>query len=414
MPTGADGGGALAGIRVLDMTEGIAGPFASSMLGDLGADVVKIERPQGDWGRATGRVLEPEFTSIYVAMNRNKRSLGLDLRTDSGREVIERLVESSHVILSNYRPGVLDSLGLSFERCSQMRPGVVYCTISAFDPTGLHASRRGNDTGLQAESGLMNLIGEPNGPPLRVAVPVVDLMAGLYASQAVAAAMVNTDSPRRLDVSLLNVAAVMQTIPMTEYLNTGTLPTRQGNQNAFISPAGAFATADGRFVTISCLREKHWSDLCVHLGRPELTHDPRFADNSLRITNRRELNVELGPLFATRTLAEWIPVLSDADILHAPVNDYTAFFQDPGLGDVAPVAGVHVGASTYRTMTNPVRFDGNFPSVKHNPPARGEHTGELLASLGYSEDEQTDLRDGGAVTDAALSATARRTSASQA
>jgi crotonobetainyl-CoA:carnitine CoA-transferase CaiB-like acyl-CoA transferase len=244
----------LAGITVLDMTEGVAGPYASSLLGDMGANVIKIERPQGDWGRVTGAVLEPDFGSVFVSMNRNKRCLGLDVRSEGGQQVIKQLLGRADVVISNYRRGVMDGLGLGYDDCLRVRPNIVYCTISAFDPESEYAEAPGNDTGLQAASGLMSLIGLPGGEPLRVAVPVIDFTAGLFAAQGVLAGLVRRDAPHRVEVSLINVAAALEGIPLAEYLKSGVLPNRQGNQNPYIAPAGAFATKDGKFIAVSCLR----------------------------------------------------------------------------------------------------------------------------------------------------------------
>jgi crotonobetainyl-CoA:carnitine CoA-transferase CaiB-like acyl-CoA transferase len=210
------------------------------VLGDLGADVVKIERPQGDWGRVTGAVIEPDFGSVFVSMNRNKRCLGLDVRTDSGQQIVHQLLARADVVISNYRRGVMGRLGLGYEDCLRVRPSIVYCTISAFDPDSDYADAPGNDTGLQAASGLMSLVGMPDGEPLLVAVPVIDFTAGLFAAQGVLASLVRRDTPRRVEVSLLNVAAALEGIPLTEYLKSGVLPTRHGNQNPYIAPAGAF------------------------------------------------------------------------------------------------------------------------------------------------------------------------------
>ncbi|RZT84248.1 formyl-CoA transferase [Pseudonocardia sediminis] len=389
---------ALHDVRVLDMTEGIAGPYAASVLGDLGADVVKIERPQGDWGRTSGAILHEGFGSVFVAMNRNKRCLGLDVRTDGGQQVVRDLVRRSDVIVSNYRPGAMDRLGLGFDDVTALRPGIVYATVSAFDPGGPYAELPGNDTGLQAASGLMDLIGEPDGPPLRVAVPVVDFTAALFAVQGILAALHNPASARRVDVSLINAAAALQGLPLTEFLHTGEPPRRQGNQNAFLAPAGAFATADGRYVTVSCLRESHWCNLCRVLGREDLTSDPRYVDNASRVEHRTALNAEIAPLLAQRTQAEWLPLLRDADVLTAAVNDFDDVVSDPGLGPTLPVNDTGLsGDGGSRAVGYPVRFDGRFPAHERGPARAGEHSAEVLRDLGYDDAAVDDLVTAGAV-----------------
>lgn len=388
---------ALHDVRVLDMTEGIAGPYATSVLGDLGADVVKIERPQGDWARTSGAILHEGFGSVFVAMNRNKRCLGLDLRTDDGQRVVRELVRRSDVIVSNYRPGAMDRLGLGAEDCARLAPGIVYCTVSAFDPGGTYAGLPGNDTGLQAASGLMNLSGEADGPPLRVAVPVVDFTAALFVVQGILAALHNPDSARRVEVSLLNAAAALQALPLTEYLHSGEPPRRQGNQNAFLAPAGAFATADGRYLAVSCLRESHWHNLCQVLGREDLTRDPRFADNAARVAHRAALNAEIAPLLARRTQAQWLPLLREADVLTAAVNDFDDVLTDPGLGPTLPVADTGLSDDgTSRAVGYPVRFDARYPPVERGPARAGEHSAEVLRELGYTDTRIAELVTAGA------------------
>lgn len=390
---------ALEGIRVLDLTEGIAGPLASTLLSDMGADVVKVERPLGDWGRTTGRILGPDVSSIYAAFNRNKSAIMVDLRDPAGLDIVKDLVRTADVIISNFRPGAMESLGLGHDACARINARVVYCTISAFDPAGGYGIRRGNDTGLQAISGLMSLIGELEGPPMRIAVPLIDMTAALYASHAVTAALLNPRSPRRIEVSLVNVALAMQAIPATEYLATGETPERHGNQNPSISPAGVFATRDERYLAISCLRESHWESLCRHLERPELLTDARFRDNSARVRHRAELNSVLEPLLQRHSLAEWLGILAQTDILHAPVNDLAAFFDDPDLGDVAPTIERSTDRGSLRTIGSPVRLDGTFPLADRVAPAKGSDTRRVLLDLGLTEERIEQLIENGVVVD---------------
>ena len=368
------------------MTEGVAGPYATSLLGDLGAEVIKIERPQGDWGRGTGAVIEPDFGSVFVAMNRNKRCLGLDARTEDGARILREILGRADVVMSNYRRGVMDGLGLGYDDCVAVRPNIVYCTITAFDEQSAWADAPGNDTGLQAASALMSLNGMAGGEPLRVAVPVIDFTAGLFAAQSVLAGLVRRDIPRRIEVSLLNVAAAMQGIPLTEYLNDGIVPSRHGNQNPYISPAGAFLARDGKYLTISCLRQAHWVSLCGLIGRPDLIDDPAFADNTARVANRATLNRELDAVVATRDQAEWVRLLTEARLLHAAVNDYDDLLGNPGTGPTLPITSISLSEDgKARSIGNPVRYDREFPPAARGPARPGEHSVEVLGELGYTD-----------------------------
>ncbi len=390
---------ALADLRVLDMTEGVAGPYATSLLGDMGADVIKVERPDGEWGRSAGYPLEEDFSAMYVAMNRNKRSVGLDLKQQTARDVARELVASADVVVANYRPGVMERVGLGYEECRAIKPNIVYCTITAFDPLGPYATLPGNDTGLQAASGLMSLIGEADGDPLRAGVPVIDMATALFVTQAILIALRCPDqspSGRRVEISLINVAAALQALPFTEYLNTGVVPTRHGNQNAYLSPAGAFAGADGKYLTIACLKESHWRNLCDVIERPELATDPLFVDNGTRIENRAALNAVLRPIFSARSAGEWLTLLRDSNVLCASVNDLDDVMADPGLGPTLPIVDVDLSTSV-RTMGNPVRFGGEFPGVRRGPTRRGEHTMQILEQHGYAPDDIKTMIEEGSV-----------------
>ena len=387
-PRPSHAAGPLAGIRILDISEGIAGPYAASLLGDLGADIVKVERPDGDWGRSAGRTLGEGLSAMYVAMNRNKRIVSLDLKRDGAIEVVRRLVRSSDVLISNYRPGAMERLGLSYDDCRAVRPGVVYCAISAFDTRGPYASHGGNDTGLQAISGFMSLNGTPDGEPVRAGIPVIDMTAAMFVSQAVLAALrTPEDSPHRhVEISLLNAAAALQTLAFTEYLNTGEAPARHGNQNPFISPAGAFRGGDGGHFTVACLKESHWNQLCELVERPELRNDPRYAGNARRVENRASLNAVLDEVFAARPARDWVEQLREHNVLCAMINDLGAVVADPGLGETLPLIDADADG-TLRTLGHPVRFGGAFPEAQIPPSAVGSHTREILVEQGYGDEE---------------------------
>jgi CoA:oxalate CoA-transferase len=388
----------LAGVRIIDISEGIAGPYATSLLADMGADVIKIERPDGDWSRFVGLGVADGLSAMYVAVNRNKREITVDLKNQDAVDLVRELVEGSAAVVSNYRAGVMERLGLSYEECLAIRPGVVYCTITAFDTEGHYARVGGNDTGLQAISGFMSMNGQPGGEPLRAATPVIDMISSLFVSNSILAALRLPDdhSGRRVEVSLLNAAAAMQTIAFTEYLNTGVIPVRQGNSNPFIAPAGAFAGSDGNYFTVSCLKESHWQRLCETVGREDLLADPRFLDNGQRVQNRTSLDAQLSETFANRPASEWVDVLRERDVLCAAINDLEAVMADSGLGGVLPL--INVGSTqALQTVGHPVRFGGHFPKPYAGVQRIGTDSRATLTQLGYGKDRIASLVASGAV-----------------
>jgi len=383
------------------MTEGVAGPYAATLLGDMGADVIKVERPEGDWGRDSGRAAgKHAMNAHFIALNRNKRDLGLDLRRQDARQVIERLLACSDVIISNYRPGVMQRLGLDYDRCRDVNPDIIYCTISAFGQEGAYAQLPGSDTVMQAVSGLMNLIGEHNGPPLRIGFPSIDLFAATYAVQGILLALYAKKEGRggaNLDVSLMNAALSLMTTPFSEYLIEGHLPGRHGNQNPSLSPAGAFKAADGKYITIAVLRESHWKKFCFAINRTDLETDSRFANNTLRLTNRDVLNEILAPIFLAKTASEWVAKLREADILCAPLNHFNEIVEDPDFTSTMPLLDITLPTGQVKALGAPVLFDGAFFPLRVPPPNKGEHTLEILSELGFSEKDVERLVQDGSV-----------------
>jgi crotonobetainyl-CoA:carnitine CoA-transferase CaiB-like acyl-CoA transferase len=378
-------------VRVLDLSEGVAGPYAATLLADVGAQVVKLERPEKDWGRSLGPGgANGDLTSGFVALNRNKRAITIDLGREEGRSIARRLVGRSDVLISNFRPGVMERLGLGYEDCLKIKPSLIYCTITAFGSEGAYASVPGSDTALQAISGLMSIIGESDGPPLRVGFPIIDVVAALFAVQGILVALLAEEPEEhigRVEVSLLDAALALQNIPFAKFLWDGEVPLRHGNENPALSPAGAFLTADEEYLIIAVLRESHWTRLCGALGKEDLLHHPDFSSNARRVENRSALNALLEPIFRKRSLHEWMEILRKADVLCAPVNDYRAIIEDESLASAAALVDVQLPRHMIKSMGNPVRLDGSVAGIEISPPAPGEHTEQLLRELSYSEKE---------------------------
>ena len=383
-------GKVLAGIRVVDMTEGVAGPYASTLLGDMGADVVKIERREGDWQRSSGHGEPGRIGNAqFIALNRNKRDIGVDLDTPGGCAIVERLVSKADVVVSNYRAGVMAKLGFGHARCEALRPGIIYCTISGFGQEGEYSRLPASDTILQAMSGVMSVVGEADGPPLRVGFPLIDMTAANQAVQGVLLALygrLTGQGGANIDVSLMAAAASLMCGSFTENMATGRLPPRQGNQNSLLAPAGAFEVAGGRFITIAVLRDSHWHKFCAALAIEALAGDERFATNAARVKNRDALDRIIVPQLRAGTSEYWLERLRAGDILCGPINTVADVLADPALAACLPLIDTGLEQPA-RAMGSPLRIDGRFFGAGHPPPAKAEHTRDVLAEAGYDAAE---------------------------
>ena len=370
----------LEGLVVADFSRVLAGPFATMLLGDLGADVVKVEHPDGgDETRAWGPPWYGGHSTYYLAVNRNKRSVALDLKTDAGREAARALAGRADVLVENFKAGAAERLGLGFEEVVEDNPGLVWCSISGFG-RGAGAGLSGYDFLVQAMSGLMSITGPAGGEPTKVGVALVDVLTGLYAFGGVLAALAARDRTgrgQRVEVSLLGSALASLVNQASSYLCTGRPPRAMGNRHPSITPYETLATAD-RPLVLAVGNDGQFARLCRVLGRPEAAADPRFATNADRVANRDALAELLERALAARGAAEWVAALSQAGVPCGLVNDVGEAFalaERLGLDPVAAAGGVP-------QVADPIRLSSTPTSYRLAPPALGEHTTEVLDWLG--------------------------------
>ncbi|MBZ6172082.1 CoA transferase [Streptomyces olivaceus] len=397
----------LEGVRILDLTNVLAGPFAGYQLALQGADVIKVEVPEsGDLARQLGadRALGEELLGAsFLAQNGGKRSLTLNLKAPEGREALLRAVRETDVLLENFRPGVMDRLGVGWKTLRAENPHLVYCAISGFGQTGPLRDRPAYDQIIQGLSGMMSVTGTPGTAPLRAGFPVADTLGGMAAAYAVAAALVRrgrTGEGAFVDVSMLESALTAMGWVTSNYLISGRDPRPMGNENFTAAPSGTFRTADGH-LNIAANRQQQYTTLCRLVGREDLATDPRFTHPADRKTHRDALREEVESALAARSAAEWEEILSDAGVPAArvlSVPDALALDHLAARGFVHDLPFPDGRDRPLHVLGSPVRVDdGPAAAPPVPPPLLGEHTDEILAELGYTPAEITALREGGAV-----------------
>lgn len=400
----------LTGLRVLDFTHAAAGPFATMFLADMGADVVKVERPQGDGARTMGAPMPgfpPRNSEYYLSINRNKRGIALDLATSRGVEVAVKLAEQSDIVVQNFRPGVMDRLGLGFERLRSVRKALIYCSISAFGESGPWSRRPANDIIMQSVSGLMGVTGEAGGGPVRIGAPLSDYSTGLFALSGVLAALHAREAHpegQHVQVSMLEASLNLLANYVPSVADLGAKIPRLGRGHAQIVPYQAFACSDGEYIMVGAFTRNFWLSLCTALGHEEWTTDPKFATNSARLRNRDELVGQLSEIFRGRPRDEWLKVLDDADVPASPVlelNDTLELEQVKHDGTVIELTEADRRVSVVRS---PVRVDAWEEAPRKMAPDLGRDTAAVLAELlGLTESEIDELADDGVVARASAS-----------
>lgn len=393
----------LDGITILDLTVMTAGPVGTMLLGDLGADVIKVEEPAtGDLARGLGTLFVEGESVQFLSQNRNKRSVRLDLKSEAGRAVFLRLASTADVVVENFRPGTVDRLGIGYDAVKAINPRVIYASVSAFGQTGPYAGWPANDPIVQAVAGLMDMTGEADGRPVRVGAPLPDFGAAAMLAFGISAALLHRErhgTGQRIDTSLLG-ATLFSTIPRDgEAVRSGRPPERLGSGHPTMVPYRNYVGSDGRYFFTAAFTPKFWQNLCRALDRPDLPADPRFADNRARTANRDALDAILEQIFATRPAKDWVDRFAAADVPCALVQDYhAALTEDPQVrhnGAVLhfehPLAGAMTG------IANPVNFHATPAEVRRPPPVLGQHTVEVLREKGFSAEEVARLLQEGTV-----------------
>jgi formyl-CoA transferase len=391
--------GALAGLRVLDVTQVMAGPFCSMLLADFGADVIKIEPPAGDSTRQMPGAVGLESPS-FNAVNRGKRSLVVNLKTREGRDALKRLAATADVLVENFRPGVLEGIGLGYAQLSAVNPRLVYASISGYGQTGPDRDKGGFDLVAQGVSGIMSITGAPDGPPIKAGVPLTDLGAGLFALVGILAALEHrhrTGLGQHVDTSLVEAGVALSVWEATEFFTTGIAPKPMGSAHRMFAPYQAIRCADGH-ITLGTANDRLFKRLCDLLGRPDWATDARFVDNPTRVENQAALASEIEAVTATRPCAHWLALFDANEIPSGPINDYAAVFADPQLGArEMSVALDHPVLGAMRALGSPVKMSATPTNPRRRAPLLGEHTVAVLHEYGFGDEEIAALRAAGAI-----------------
>ncbi len=387
----------LRGIRVLDLGRHLAGPTCAMWLGDLGADVIKIENPeQGEDGRSSGPPFFNGESAFFLSANRNKRSLALDIKRPEGQEIFRRLAEAADVVVENFRPGVMDALGIGYAAMAERNPRIIYCSISGYGADGPLAERPGLDQIIQGTSGLMSVTGFEGSPPVRVGIPIADLLTGLFGAYGILAALQARERTGRgqvVNTSLLESMVGMLSFQAVRYLNGGGVPPPAGNHHPINAPYGVYRTRDG-YITLGATGDKRWRTFCHLLGAPEWIDDPRFATNGARHENRYVLAEVIEEKLGAHTSDEWEQIFNANGIPCGPIYAMDQALEHPQVRHRQMVVERdHPTMGTVRLLGLPVKLSQTPGVVDRVPPLLGQHTDEILREIGFGDADLTRLRE---------------------
>lgn len=393
---------ALEGVRVLDLTRALAGPFCTLMLGDYGADVIKIELPgSGDDTRTWGPPFIGEESAYFLSINRNKRSLTLNFREPKAVEVFLKLAKDADIIVENFTPGVMQRLGIDYETVKGVNPGIIFCSISGFGQTGPYKARPAYDQIMQGISGLMSITGEPAGEPEKIGIAVTDIGAGMWAAFSVLAALrhrYETGDGQYIDIAMLDAQVAWLTYQAGYYFANNAPPQRLGKAHPTLVPYQGFMGSDGKYFNVAVGSERLWERFCQGVGREDLKDDPEYATNGDRVRNRSKIVPLLQEFFLTRPSVDWVADLQAVSVPAGPINDLADVFSDPQvLHREMFLEMPHPTLGSIKQTGLPLKFSATPGSLDRHPPLLGEHNDEILAGLGYSEGEIRQMAEGAVI-----------------
>ncbi|MGQ9653239.1 MAG: CaiB/BaiF CoA transferase family protein [Thermodesulfobacteriota bacterium] len=385
----------LQGIKVVAFSNLLAGPYCSMMLGDMGAEVIKVERLRGDDSRFLGPPFVMGESTPFLSVNRNKKGIALDVWKEKGREIFLKLTEGADVLVHNYRPEIVKRLGFDYEQISRINPRIVYTSISSFGEEGEFRDRPGVDIVIQGMSGVMSITGEPDGRPMKVGTPIADVAAGMFAAYGTISALFARERfgiGQKVEVSLLNGMIALQAPRTGIFFATGENPPRLGNNAPYTMPSGSYKTKDS-YINVSVPNRKFWGKFCSILGIEHLRDDPRFATNAKRVENRDQLMAIIEEIFQQRTTAEWLEVFEREDYTSGPILSYREILSHPLVARCEMVVELeHPVGGPIKVTGIPAKLSKTPGRVALPPPALGQHTEEVLTSLGYSCEEISVLK----------------------
>jgi len=391
----------LEGVRILELGQVIAGTYGSQVLSDMGAEVIKVETPEGDLGRNPSVAPYRGLSGLFLTLNRNKQSIVINLKTEAGRNTFYDLVKVSDVVVDNFRPGVLERLQVDYATLSAINPRIIHCSVTGFGTEGAYKNYPAFDIIIQAISGHMAITGEPGRPPARVGIPLADLSGGIYSCKGILAALFDrerTGKGRRVELSMFDSMLALLGYMGTMWLTNGELPQPPGSAHDYTVPWQAFEASNG-YVVVATRQEIFWRKLCGVLEEPALAEDPRFATNALRVEHRAVLVPQLERMFRTRTVADWLARLRAAEVPAAPVNNLDGAFAEPPVAEREMIVEYdHPDVGKVRLPGNPIKMSGVSGTISKPAPRLGEHTDAVLSRLlSLTADQIASLRQQGAV-----------------